>query len=64
MVFECTEKILSFKYMATLTKYNSFKSLKQNSSVRVQKAESLKNKAEKEMKAFLQLLGKKKVKKT
>jgi hypothetical protein len=47
--------------MATLTKYNTFKSLKQNSSVKVKKA--AKKKVEAEMEAFLQLLSKTKAKK-
>jgi hypothetical protein len=49
--------------MATLTRYNNFKSLKQNSSVKVKKAVNHKKKIEAEMEAFLQLLSKKKAKK-
>lgn len=49
--------------MATLTRYNTFKSLKQNSSVKDQKAANHKKMAEAEMEAFLQLLSKTKVKK-
>lgn len=49
--------------MATLTRYNTFKSLKQNSSVKVKKATNYKKKVETEMEVFLQLLSKTKVKK-
>jgi hypothetical protein len=48
--------------MATLTRYNTFKSLKQNSSVKVKKAANYKKKIEAEMEAFLKLLSKTKVK--
>jgi hypothetical protein len=48
--------------MATLTRYNTFKSLKQNSSVKVKKAANQKKKIEAEMEAFLKLLSKTKVK--
>jgi hypothetical protein len=48
--------------MATLTRYNTFKSLKQNSSVKVRKAANHKKKIEAEMEAFLKLLSKTKVK--
>jgi hypothetical protein len=49
--------------MATLTRYNTFKSLKQNSSVKVKKAANYKKMVEAEMEAFLQLLSKTKAKK-
>lgn len=49
--------------MATLTKYNSFKSLKQHASVKVKKAANYKKKVEAEMETFLQLLSKTKAKK-
>jgi hypothetical protein len=49
--------------MATLTRYNTFKSLKQNSSVKVKKPASLKKKVEAEMEAFFQLLSMTKAKK-
>jgi hypothetical protein len=59
--------------MATLTKYNTFKSLKQNSSVKfkeaanssvkVKKAANHEKIEEAEMEAFLQLLSKTKAKK-
>lgn len=61
--FEGKKKIISFMYMATLTKYNTFKSLKQHSSVNVQKATNHKKMMEAEMEAFLQLLSKTKAKK-
>jgi hypothetical protein len=48
--------------MATLTRYNTFKSLKQNSFVQVKKAANHKKKIEAEMEAFLKLLSKKKIK--
>lgn len=50
--------------MVTLTKYSSFKSLKQNSSVKVKKGANRKKMIEADMKAFLQLLSKTKAKKT
>lgn len=49
--------------MATLTRYNTFKSLKNNSSLKVKKAATHKKKVEAEMEAFLQLLSKTKAKK-
>ena len=49
--------------MATLTKYNSFKNLKEDSSVKVKKAANHKKKVDTEMETFLQLLSKTKAKK-
>ena len=49
--------------MATLTRYNTFKSLKQHSSVKVKKAANHVKKVESEMEAFLQLISKPKAKK-
>jgi hypothetical protein len=49
--------------MTTLTRYNNFKSLKQNSSVKVKKDTIYKKKMEVEMEAFLHLLSKAKAKK-
>ena len=49
--------------MATLTKYSTFKSLKQHSPVKVKKAANHKKKVEAEMETFLQLLSKIKAKK-
>ena len=49
--------------MATLTRYNTFKSLKQNSSVKDKKVANHKKKLEAEMEAFLQLLSNTKTKK-
>ena len=49
--------------MTTLTRYNTFKSLKKNSSVKVKKAANHKKMVEAEMEAFLQLLSKTKAKK-
>lgn len=50
--------------MATLTRYNTFKSLKQTSSVKGKKTANHKKKLETEMEAFLQLLSKTKAKKS
>ena len=51
-------------HMATLTRYNTFKSLKQNTPIKGKKAAaSHQKKVEAEMEAFLQLLSKKKAKK-
>ena len=49
--------------MATLTRYNTFKSLKQPSTVKGKKAANHKKKVEAEMEAFLQLLSNTKAKK-
>jgi hypothetical protein len=49
--------------MASLTRHSTFKSLKQNSSVKVKKAANHKKMVEAEMEAFLQLLSKAKAKK-
>jgi len=49
--------------MATLTRYTTFKSLKQHSSVKVKKAANPKKKVEAEMEAFFLLLSKTKAKK-
>jgi len=48
--------------MATLTRYNTFKSLKQKSSAKVKKSANSKTLAVVEVKAFFQLLNKKKLK--
>jgi hypothetical protein len=56
------EKIINFTIMATLTRYTTFKSLKQNSSSRVKKSANTKILAAAEVEAFLQLLNKKKIK--
>jgi len=48
--------------MATLTRYNTFKSLKQNSSAKVKNASNTHKKVEAEMESFFQLLSKKKAK--
>ncbi len=62
-IFEDMRKILSFIPMATLTRYNTFKSLKQNSSLKAKKVANHKKIAEAEMEAFLQLVSKTKSKK-
>ena len=49
--------------MATLTKYKTFKSLKQHSAIKVNKAAIDKEKEVSELEAFLQIIGKTKVKK-
>ena len=49
--------------MATLTRYNTFKSLKQNSSLKAKKVANHKKIAEAEMEVFLQLVSKTKAKK-
>lgn len=56
------EKFINFTIMATLTRYTTFKSLKQNSSSRVKKSANTKTLAAAEVEAFLQLLNKKKIK--
>jgi len=63
MIFEGTQKNLSFTYMATLTKYNTFKSLKQNSSEKIKKTVNPQKKVEAEIEAFLHMLSKTKTKK-
>jgi hypothetical protein len=49
--------------MATLTKYDTFKSLKQNSTLKTKKVTIQKKMVEAEIKAFLQLLSNTKAKK-
>lgn len=49
--------------MATLTRHNTFKSLKQNTSTKVKKVTNKNKKAGAEMEAFLLLISKIKVKK-
>jgi hypothetical protein len=56
------QKFLNFTTMATLTRYNTFKSLKQNSSRKVKKIANTKILAVAEVEAFFQLLNKKKAK--
>ena len=63
MIFENKQKNHNFIIMATLTRYNSFKSLKQSSSVKVKKTAIHVKKVEAEVEAFLQLLSKPKAKK-
>ncbi len=53
-IFEDQQKILRFTCMASLTSYNTFKSLKQRSPAKVKKA-AYKAKAETAMEAFLRL---------
>ncbi len=48
--------------MATLTRYNTFKSLKQNSSAKVKKSATIKKNTEAEVEAFFLLLNKTKTK--
>jgi hypothetical protein len=59
--FEGKQKILSFTHMATLTRYNTFKSLKQQSSAKIKKAANRPKMVQAEMEAFVQLLSKAKV---
>jgi hypothetical protein len=50
--------------MASLTKYDSFKSMKQNSTAKVVKTASAKKNAVAEMSTFLQMLSKPKANKS
>ena len=56
------KKILNFIIMATLTRYYTFKSLKQSSSIKVKKAAKAKTQPLAEIESFLMLLNKKKAK--
>jgi hypothetical protein len=56
------KKFIIFTNMATLTRYNTFKSLKQSSSSKVKAPVKTKTLAVTEVKAFFQLLNKEKVK--
>lgn len=56
------ESFLSFTCMATLTRYTSFKSLKQHSPAKVKDAGNTPKKLEEEMESFFHLLRKKKAK--